>query len=98
VTCYCKCPKCGDEHISASVSIDDKTAELQEACQREGIRGTLDGRVSEEVAASVLGKAPGTLKNWRQAHRPLKYRRSGGRIQYSLRELAMFLLEGEIVD
>jgi 3',5'-cyclic AMP phosphodiesterase CpdA len=69
-----------------------KLDELKTACRELAIFVTWDGFVSEAGAAQLLGKAAHTLKNWRDQHRPLTFRRNGGRIQYDLDEIARFLL------
>jgi hypothetical protein len=73
-------------------------------CPRGGARGqarsadrdlailvTWDGHVIERDAARLLGKAPHTLKNWRDQHQPLPFRKLGGRVQYDLADLAGFI-------
>jgi hypothetical protein len=51
-------------------------------------------RVDETTAAVLLGKSPGTLRNWRAQDRPLPYSRTGngrGRIYYLLSDLVTFM-------
>jgi hypothetical protein len=67
---------------------------LAEACRESGVRLSADGRVSEMVAAGLLGLAPGTLKNRRcEGAAPPHYQLAGrgGKISYSLHDLATFI-------
>ncbi len=88
-----RCPCCGCEiDPEPAVSVGD----LRDYCRQHGLPIFPGGRVSELVAAELLGKASGTLKNWRCTHGPaqLPYVRSGGgrgRISYRLADLADFL-------
>lgn len=73
-------------------------AERVEMCRRRLERAALssgawlswDGRVHEDIAAHILGLAPGTLANNRYAGTaPPHYR--GGSITYSLADLAEWI-------
>lgn len=59
--------------------------------QRAGETITGDGRVSEVVAARLLGHHPDTLRNWRDAGEGPPYYKPAGRITYALRDLASFV-------
>ena len=50
-----------------------------------------DGRVSEDVAAQLLGVHRDTLRKWRQAGEGPDYFRLGGTVTYSLHGLARFI-------
>ena len=68
-----------------------KLDQLRAACRDLQIPVSVDGFVLERDAAQLIGKAPHTLKNWRDQRRPIPFRKLGGRIQYDLAELAAFL-------
>lgn len=78
--------------------IAELLAQLKASALDRGYLVTGDDHVSEVCAAELLGRAPGTLRNWRHAARPLPFRRLGGtrgRVSYSLAVLAAFLVDGE---
>jgi hypothetical protein len=56
---------------------------------------TPDGRVSELVAAALLGRSPGTLRNWRSAGDGPQFVRlgvnGGARVSYTLLALAEWM-------
>ena len=52
-----------------------------------------DGYVREYHAARLFNRSATTLRNWRYAERPLKYRLFAGRIEYRLEDLAAFLAD-----
>ena len=61
-----------------------------ERLKAAGLRVSLDGRVTSETAAEILGISPGTLRNWRSGKLPPGFPQPfdiGGRIWYRLREL-----------
>ncbi len=71
---------------------------LERAARDHGYAVTVDQHVDARCAALLLGRAAGTLRNWRSGEMPLRFRRLGGRrgrVQYSLRALAQFLLDGD---
>lgn len=53
-----------------------------------------DGRVHEEVAAALLGIAPGTLANQRRAGTAPPFYRVSGRPTYRLLDLAELIEQG----
>ena len=66
---------------------DQLAAELR----RRGHTITPDGRVTLAAAALVLGKAEGTLRNWRSAGQgPLTYK-IAGTVTYRLADLVKFI-------
>jgi len=71
---------------SSSADIEIVIARLKAA----GHRVSLDGRITSETAAELLGISPGTLRNWRSGKLPPGFPQPfdvGGRIWYQLREL-----------
>jgi hypothetical protein len=69
-----------------------KVEELKTACRELAIMVSWDSHVTEPAAAQLLGKAPTTLRNWRDQHRPLPFRKLGGRVQYDLADLAAYIV------
>ena len=63
-------------------------AMLRKACEHAGAFVSGDGRVHEEVAAQLLGIAPGTLANMRRAGTAPAFFRVSGRPTYRLSDLA----------
>jgi hypothetical protein len=64
---------------------------LESAARSAGHAITPDLRVSESVAAELLGIAAGTLRNWRSSTGNVPYHRIGGRfgrVTYKLIDLA----------
>ena len=55
-----------------------KAEELKTACRELAILVSWDSHVTEPAAAQLLGKAPTTLRNWRDQRRPLPFRKLGG--------------------
>lgn len=92
----CTCPTCG-QPLPAD-SVEQMVDRLREVCRERGAFVSWDGHVSERTAAALLGREPGTLRNWRGQHRPLAFRKLHGRVQYGLADLARLLLAAEIDD
>jgi hypothetical protein len=69
----------------------DKLDQLVAACLELGIPVSADGYVREYAAAKLLNRSAFTLRNWRYAEQPLRFRLLGGRIEYRLAELAAWL-------
>lgn len=72
-------------------------AELRAWCRENGHHVTADGSVYEGVAAEILDRSPGTLRNWRaRGGGQLPYFRNGrtGRVRYRLSDLADVLDAG----
>ena len=86
------CPHCG-----ALLDDDEPPCivdQLKQACAEKDWPVFPGDRVSELVAAQLLGRALGTLRNWRSGSRPLAFVRNGsgrGRVSYKLSDLAKFL-------
>jgi hypothetical protein len=83
-----------DERIGAT------TRRLLISCRDNGAFVTGDQRVGEDVAAHLLGFAPGTLANRRCAgNAPRHYRigLNGYRVSYRLDDLAAWI-EGQLDD
>jgi hypothetical protein len=70
-------------------------AGLRRWCAAHGHHVTADGSVYEDVAAALLDRSPGTLRNWRSAGAGsmLPFTRHGrtGRVRYRLADLAELL-------
>ena len=67
---------------------------LETTCRKSGAWISADGRVGEEVAAGLLGIAPGTLANKRgEGTAPQHYRLPGGghRVTYGLFDVAVWI-------
>jgi hypothetical protein len=60
-----ECPHCGQTlPRDAAGGETDPVEQLQAWCDATGKWYSPDLRVHEDVAAEILGRAPGTLKNW----------------------------------
>jgi len=81
----------------AELAPADPVGELRRWCREHGHAVLPDGSVYEEVAAAILDRSPGTLRNWRgRGGDQLPFYRHGrtGRIRYRLADLAD-ALEGQ---
>ena len=89
-----RCSQCG--HPSAEV---DTFELIRRWCHKHGCFITPDEAVYEDDAALLLGRAPGTLANWRATLSGPPYHRHGrtGRVRYRLRDIADFL-DGDRVN
>ena len=78
-----------DERVSQT------TATLAEQARAAGMTTTADGRVSDTDAASLIGIAPGTLKNLRALGTGPAFFRlgvgGGSRVSYRLADLAYWI-------
>jgi hypothetical protein len=85
------------ESMADGAAVESRALAMADAARSAGHIVSLDGHVSEDAAADLLGVSPHTIKNWRcagrLAHRQLGGRR--GRVQYALTELARFAIESE---
>lgn len=80
-----------------SARVEAAVIQLEKACNDRGVLLTGDERISEADATSLLGYAPGSLKNLRTlGSAPPYYRRgvAGGRISYKLEDLARWIEVG----
>lgn len=75
---------------AASDRIAELARRLHVWCEETGHAVDAAGRVSEATAAQILGKSPGTLRNWRAGANRLPYYR-GSPVKYALRDLAEFI-------
>lgn len=79
--------------------IDARTQQLTQIALDAGHLVALEGFVSEACVAELIGVTVSTVRGWRATGRhALQYRRLGGtrgRVQYSLRSVAAFLVECE---
>lgn len=89
----CTCPTCGQPLPTDPIA--SMTERLREACRDNGYFVTWDNFVSERTAAAMLGREPGTLRNWRTAHRPLPFRKLHGRVQYQLADIAALIIAAD---
>lgn len=67
---------------------------LEESCRESSVWVSADGRVSELVAAGLLGYAPATLKNRRcEGTAPPHYQigGNGSKVTYALHDLSTYL-------
>lgn len=85
------CPTCTCA-IHQEERIETKVLELKSHCQELEIYVSYDGWISEQSAGTLLQRTDKTIKNWRYSDRPLPFRKISGRIQYSLREIAILML------
>jgi hypothetical protein len=87
-----RCPHCG--HLLDADDHQTTVEDLRRTCRENGWGFPAD-RVSEQTAARLLDRSPGTLRNWRSfGSRPLPYSRPGsgrGRITYRLADVAEFM-------
>ncbi len=72
-------------------AIADTLAKLERAAVTAGFVLSADGRVSEADAATLLGIAAGTMRNWRNSRAPVPFYKAGGRVTYRLSDLAVFI-------
>lgn len=87
-----RCPTCGHP-IEESETIDPDLMALRTACQLLDVKISWDGHVSAADAAKLTGLSPKTLSNHRGGHRPIEFRKTGRRVEYSLTELARWRAE-----
>ena len=74
------------------------TAHLFLAAAREaGALVTGDGRVSEPVAASLIGHHKDTLRRWREAGEGPPFFKIGGSITYRLRDVAEWVEVSRVI-
>ncbi len=83
------------ERGTQSIDQTDTVSILRMSCAERGIVITADGRIGENDAATLLGKASQTLQNWRYGARPLPYSKIGRTVTYHLQDLAAFLDGGK---
>lgn len=86
------CPTCGGE-LTPDQRVVLETAQLRRWIEDEGVRLTA-GRLLEADLARYLGKAPRTLRYWREHDRPLPFTRNGIRITYRVEDVAVYLVDG----
>lgn len=73
----------------------DPIAALRQFCQDRGLWIGPSDIVDERTAAQILGRSEHTLRGWRAGSRPLAFKKSGSRIRYSLRDIALFESNGK---
>lgn len=72
-------------------ALTERLQAFKQWCAENGRWVSADDRVNEDVAAELLGLAPGTLRNWSYVDQPLPIVRVAKRRTYRLRDLAAFL-------
>lgn len=75
-------------------SVADCFASLERAARAACMAITADGRISEADAATLIGVAPKTLRNWRSTSAPIPWFRIAGRVTYRLADLAEHIEQG----
>lgn len=81
------------EVLEAPARIDalgEEIAALRAACAASNICISIHGTVSERDAATLLERAKKTLERWRYEGNGVPVEMSGGRVRYSLREIALW--------
>jgi hypothetical protein len=91
------CPDCGCRFSPVAdieSRITAKAEELRADLESRGVSVGFDRepRVTEAVAADLLGRAVGTLRNWRYGASPLQHIQIGGRYYYRLKDIASLLV------
>lgn len=81
-----------------TATIDEIIEQLRVAVVARGYRLTFDDHVTEQCAADLLALAPKTLSNWRAADQPIAFRKNSRRVEYALRDLAVFIAERGIAN
>lgn len=92
-----RCPTCGRE-VSEQ---PDTTVFLRARCVDNGHFICADDAVHEDVAATLIDRAEGTLSNWRAngiAAIPFYRHGKTGRVRYRLADLATFLDAQKVHD
>lgn len=87
------CPHCGHP-LTPDDPLAERAAQLEADCRAGGLLVLPGGRVREDVAALLLGRRPGTLRNWASGDQRLPFERRAGRRIYALADIAR-LVEGE---
>lgn len=84
--------------MTADLRVAACEAMLRDAAQAAGAFISGDGRVHEEVAAALLGIAPGTLANQRRNGTAPPFYRVSGRPTYRLSDLAKAIERGRCLS
>lgn len=87
------CPNCGHS-LTQPDQPRSPAQRLEQACRDRSLPVTIDGRVSEQVAAELLGRVSGTLANWAYGSAPLAFVKIRGRRTYRLTDIAEFIDSG----
>lgn len=91
------CPHCGGTGFArdadVELEVEALAISLRASCVAADRTVFGDDRVDEKTAAWLIGRRPGTLRNWRGAHRPIPFAQPGGRVSYRLADLARWMLE-----
>jgi len=94
-----ECPRCAHRFRLADGDDAPSVEQLERACRERGFSITPDGRVSEQVTATLVGRAQGTLRNWRNGAGPvLPHYKMHGRVSYKLTDIAAYLAASRATD
>lgn len=86
------CPCCGTlVEMSHTEVVEARVEILRSLCVNRGWRIVAGNLVSETIAAELLGKSKGHLRNLRCGGRPIPCRRVMGDWMYALEDLAAVL-------
>lgn len=87
------CPTCGQPWPVAH-RVERELVKLREWIEREHVH-PIAGRISERDAARYLGRAPRTLRGWRDGERPLPFLMLGGRPYYAPEDVAVLMVDSQ---
>jgi hypothetical protein len=90
--CRC-CRGTGYEFSLPEAEIEAIADGLRNACRAAGAKIVGDDRVAEATAAMLVGREPGTLRNWRGLHQPIPFRKLAGRVSYRITDIARWVHE-----
>lgn len=87
------CETCGQlkPEVRRAEAVARRVEMLRQECAQKCFRVVSGNLVSERVAAHLLGKSEGHLRNLRLGGRPIPCRRVMGRWMYALEDLAAVL-------
>lgn len=86
------CPHC---HGTGRAMDADAVAELRQWAESRGHVILPGDRVQEHVAAAMLGREPGTLRNWSYGARPMPFTVVRGRRTYRLADIGTMFREAD---
>jgi hypothetical protein len=81
----------GSDHLLFSNGVEAKAAEFRAICREKNLPLT-DDYVGERGACVLVRKALSTMRNRRYADAPIPFRKVGRRVEYALRDLAIYVL------
>lgn len=86
-----KCPRCGHQIESLAEPTERRETDLLMVCKERGYHVTADQRVSEAVAAELLGRSPRTVAHWAHEGSGPAFVRVRNRRTYRIGDLALLL-------